>query len=134
MLKINEREYNVSLATLKFVNANYNGVNGYSALVSLDITLNDVKGYISFYVDFFDNVDFNLLENKCYVDNLSNLDSKISMVEIYDTFTFIDFVDNDIKVEFGKIEDDNINMKLNINDELLTLEFEGSLKLKKEMN
>lgn len=134
MLKINEREYNVSLATLKFVNANYNGVNGYSALVSLDITLNDVKGYISFYVDFFDNKDFNLLENKCYVDNLSNLDSKISMVEIYDTFTFIDFVDNDIKVEFGKIEDDNINMKLNINDELLTLEFDSVLKLKKEMN
>lgn len=134
MLKINDVEYNVSLATLKFVNANYNGVDGYSVLVSFDINLNDVNGYISFYVDFFDNIDFKLLENKCYVDNLNNLDSKISMLEIYDTFTFIDFVDNDIKVEFGKIEDDNINMKFNINDESLILEFEGLLELKKEMN
>lgn len=52
MLKINNNEYKVLSSEIKYVNAIYNKRKGYSILVSLDIELNNVKGYISFYVDF----------------------------------------------------------------------------------
>lgn len=53
MLRINNNEYKVLTSDLKYVDATYNSKKGYSILVSLDIELNKVKGYISFYVDFF---------------------------------------------------------------------------------
>lgn len=53
MLKINNNEYKILSSEIKYVNATYNTKKGYSILVSLDIELNDVKGYVSFYVDFF---------------------------------------------------------------------------------
>ena len=53
MLKINNNEYNVLTSNIKYVDAIYNSQKGYSILVSLDSQLNEIKGYISFYVDFF---------------------------------------------------------------------------------
>ena len=56
--------------------------------------------------------------------------SKISMIEIYDTKNFIDFIDSEINLEFGNIVNNQIEMKLDIDDELIKLEYKGLLGIK----
>ena len=130
MLRINNNEYKVLTSDLKYVDATYNSKKGYSILVSLDIQLNEIKGYISFYVDFFDDNDIKIIENRKYIELPTQLNSKISMIEIYDTNNFIDFIDSEVNLEFGNIVNDQIEMKLNIDDELIKLEYKGLLNIK----
>ena len=130
MLRINNNEYKVLTSDLKYVDATYNSKKGYSILVSLDIQLNEIKGYISFYVDFFDDNDIKIIENRKYIELPTQLNSKISMIEIYDTNNFIDFIDSEVNLEFGNIDNNRIEMKLNIDDELIKLEYKGLLNIK----
>ena len=130
MLRINNNEYKVLTSDLKYVDATYNSKKGYSILVSLDIQLNEIKGYISFYVDFFDDNDIKIIENRKYIELPTQLNSKISMIEIYDTNNFIDFIDSEVNLEFGNIDNDRIEMKLNIDYELIKLEYKGLLNIK----
>ena len=130
MLRINNNEYKVLTSDLKYVDATYNSKKGYSILISLDIQLNEIKGYISFYVDFFDDNDIKIIENRKYIELPTEIDSKISMIEIYDTNNFIDFIDSEVNLEFGNIDNDRIEMKLNIDDELIKLEYKGLLNIK----
>jgi hypothetical protein len=130
MLKINNNEYKVLTSEIKYVNATHNAKKGYSILVSLDIELNNVKGYVSFYVDFFEDKDFKKIENRKYVELPTEIDSKITMIEIFDTTDFIDFVDSKVNLEFGDIDNNQIKMILSINDKLIKLEYEGLLSLK----
>ena len=130
MLRINNNEYKVLTSDLKYVDATYNSKKGYSILVSLDIQLNEIKGYISFYVDFFDDNDIKIIENRKYIELPTQLNSKISMIEIYDTKNFIDFIDSEINLEFGNIVNNQIEMKLDIDDELIKLEYKGLLGIK----
>ena len=123
MLKINNNEYNVLMSSIKYVEAIYNSQKVYSALVLLDIQLNGNKGFISFYIDFFDENDIKNIENKKYREVPTELNSKISMIEIYDTKNFIDFIDSEINLEFGNIVNNQIEMKLDIDDELIKLEY-----------
>ena len=96
----------------------------------LDIEFNNIKGYVSFYVDFFENNDFKNIENRKYVELPTELDSKITMVEIFDTNDFIDFIDSEVILEFGDIDNDKIKMVLSINDKLVKLEYQGLLNVK----
>lgn len=130
MLRINNNEYKVLTSDLKYVDATYNSKKGYSILVSLDIELNKVKGYISFYVDFFKDKDFKNIKNRKYIELPTELNSKITMIEIFDTANFIDFIDSEVNLEFGNIYNNQIEMKLNINDELIKLEYKGLLSIK----
>lgn len=130
MLRINNNEYKVLTSDLKYVDATYNSKKGYSILVSLDIELNSVKGYISFYVDFFKDKDFKNIKNRKYIELPTELNSKITMIEIFDTANFIDFIDSEVNLEFGNIYNNQIEMKLNINDELIKLEYKGLLSIK----
>ena len=130
MLRINNNEYKVLTSDLKYVDATYNSKKGYSILVSLDIQLNEIKGYISFYVDFFFDNDIKIIENRKYIELPTQLNSKISIIEIYDTNNFIDFIDSEVNLEFGNIDNDRIEMKLNIDDELIKLEYKGLLNIK----
>lgn len=130
MLKINNKEYKVLTSEIKYVNATHNARKGYSILVSLDIELNNVKGYISFYVDFFKDKDFKNIKNRKYIELPTELNSKITMIEIFDTADFIDFIDSEVNLEFGNIYNNQIEMKLNINDELIKLEYKGLLNIK----
>ena len=116
MLKINNKEYKVLTSEIKYVNATHNARKGYSILVSLDIELNNVKGYISFYVDFFEDKHFKNIKNRKYIELPTELNSKITMIEIFDTANFIDFIDSEVNLEFGNIYNNQIEMKLNIND------------------
>lgn len=130
MLRINNSEYKVLTSEIKYVNATHNARKGYSILVSLDIELNNIKGYISFYVDFFEDKDFKNIENRKYVELPTELDSKITMMEIFDTTDFIDFIDSEVNLEFGDIDNDKIKMVLSINDKLVKLEYQGLLSVK----
>lgn len=130
MLKINNKEYKVLTSDLKYVDATDNSKKGYSILVSLDIELNKVKGYISFYVDFFKDKDFKNIKNRKYIELPTELNSKITMIEIFDTANFIDFIDSEVNLKFGNIYNNQIEMKLNINDELIKLEYKGLLNIK----
>lgn len=129
MLKINNSEYNVLTAKVKYVSATHNVQKGYSILVLLDIELNNVKGYISFYVDFFENKDFKNIENKKYAELPTELDSKIVMIEIFDTVDFIDFIDSVVNLEFGSIDNNQIKMILSIDDASVKLEYQGLLEI-----
>ena len=130
MLRINNNEYKVLNSEVKYVNATHNTKKGYSILVSLDIEFNNIKGYISSYVDFFENNDFKNIENRKYVELPTELDSKITMVEIFDTNDFFDFIDSEVILEFGDIDNDKIKMVLSINDKLVKLEYQGLLSVK----
>lgn len=130
MLKINNNEYKILTSEIKYVDANHNAIKGYSILVSLDIELNNAKGYVSFYVDFFEDKDFKKIENRKYVELPTEIDSKITMIEIFDTTDFIDFIDSDVNLEFGNIDNNKIEMKLNIDDEFIKLEYKGLLNIK----
>ena len=132
MLLINNKEYKVLSSEIKYVNATYNKIKGYSILISIDIELNNIKGYINFYVDFFANKDFKNIENKRYEELPSNIDSKILMIEIYDTYEFIDFIESIVILEFKTIQNDQIEVNLNIDDEAIKLNYNGLLDIKQK--
>lgn len=128
MLKINNEEYNVLSSEVRWVDATYNKRKGYSILVDIKLNHNGINGYINFYVDFFDNRDDSYIINKKYVELPSELNSKIDSVEIFDTKTFIDLIDSNVTLEFGNIKDNKIYMKLDINDELIKIEYKEMAK------
>lgn len=130
MLKINNEEYNVLSSEVRWVDATYNKRKGYSILVDIKLNHNGINGYINFYVDFFDNRDDNYIINKKYVELPSELNSKIDSVEIFDTKTFIDLIDSNVTLEFGNIKDNKIYMKLDINDELIKIEYKEMAEYK----
>lgn len=130
MLKINNEEYNVSSSEVRWVDVTYNKRKGYSILVDIKLNHNGINGYINFYVDFFDNRDDNYIINKKYVELPSELNSKIDSVEIFDTKTFIDLIDSNVTLEFGNIKDNKIYMKLDINDELIKIEYKEMTEYK----
>lgn len=130
MLKINNNEYKVLSSEIKYAQATYNNKKGYSILVSLDIEFNNIKGYISFYVDFFETNDIKNIENKKYIELATESNSKITMIEILDTQNFIDFIDSEINLEFGNIINNQIKMNLIIDDSLIKLEYNGFLDIK----
>lgn len=123
MLKINNEEHNVLSSEVRWIDATYNKRKGYSILVDIKLNHNGINGYVNFYVDFFDNRDDNYIINKKYVELPSELNSKIDSVEIFDTKTFIDFIDSNVTLEFGNIKDNKIYMKLDINDELIKIKY-----------
>lgn len=56
MLLINNKEYKVLSTEIKYINATYNKMKGYSILISLDIELNNIKGYIK-------KLNWNIMDN-----------------------------------------------------------------------
>lgn len=130
MLKINNEKYNILSSEVRWVDATYNKRKGYSILVDIKLNHNGINGYINFYVDFLDNRDNNYIINKKYNELPSELNSKIDSVEIFDTKTFIDFIDSNVTLEFGNIKDNKIYMKLDINDELIKIEYKEMAEYK----
>ena len=67
---------------------------------------------------------------KKYNELPSELNSKIDSVEIFDTKTFIDFIDSNVTLEFENIKDNKIYMKLDIDDELIKIEYKEMAEYK----
>lgn len=130
MLKINDKEYKVLTSEIKYASSMVNNQTGFTILVSIDLEKEGIKGYISFYVDYFKEKTIKNIENKKYIDLPTELDSKISMIEIFDTENFIDFIDSEITVEFGKVIGNKIETKIFINDGLIRIEYQGLIDIK----
>lgn len=132
MLYINNYEYKILMNEIRYVDSTVNKIKGYSILIDMSIELNNVKGYINIWVDFFNNNNYKNIENKIYEEIPTDLESRISMIEIYDTENFVDFIDSTIRLEFGNIVNNQIETKIYIDDEYIKLIFNGNLKIKNE--
>ena len=130
ILIINNLKYKVLDSEIKFVNAKNNSKKGYSLLVCIHIMLDNIKGYINFYVDFFEEKNFKLIENKIYKELPTDIHSKISLFEIFDTKKFYGYIDDFVNLKFGQIYNKNILIDLNINDENIKLSYKGNLTIK----
>ena len=130
MLKINDKEYKILTSEIKYASSTVNNQKGFTVLVNIDLEKDNIKGYISFYVDYFKEKTIKNIENKKYIDLPTELNSKISMIEIFDTKNFIDFIDSEITVEFGKVIGNKIETKIFINDELIKVEYQGLMDIK----
>lgn len=122
MLKINNKDYEVFGETIKFTKTKINGKDGYSLLFAVDFK-NEIDGYLSFYIDFFEDKDFKKIENESFTKD------KIKMFELFDTRNFIDYIDGKIVIKFDKISDNYIEVLLLVDDYAVTLEYNGSLLL-----
>lgn len=129
IIKINNASYNVINSKVKYAQSTYNGYKGYAILVTMDIVKDEFKGYVSFYVDFFLNNDFKNIENKSYIENLNEFDSKVSMLEILAESDFTDYVHGKVFLNFGNIINKQINMDLRIDSKELKLDYHGLLDL-----
>lgn len=129
MLYINNNEYKILSNEIRYIDCTIGKIKGYSFVVEITFIYNNIKGYISFDVDFFDDRNFKDIENKTYIELPSKLDSKIDMIEIYDTEKFIDFIDSEVKVVFGNIINNEIETEIYIDDECIKLNYNGKLKL-----
>ena len=129
IIKINNTSYNVINSKVKYAQSTYNGYKGYAILVTLDIGKDEFKGYVSFYVDFFLNDDFKNIENKSYIENLNEFDSKVSMLEILTESGFTDYVHGKVFLNFGNIINKQVNMNLRIDSKELKLDYHGLLDL-----
>ena len=129
MIKINNTSYNVINSKVKYALSTYNGYKGYAILVTMDIGGGEFKGYVSFYVDFFLNDDFKNIENKSYIENLNEFDSKVSMLEILTENDFTDYVNGKVFLHFGNIINKQIDMDLRIDSKELKLDYHGLLDL-----
>lgn len=129
-LIINNLKYEILSSEIKFVNAKNNSKIGYSLLVSIDIILNGIKGYINLYVDFFEENDIKLIENKTYKELPTDFHSKIPMIEIFDTKKFYDYIDSYVTLKFGRIDNKKILIDLKIDDENIKLNYNGNLTVK----
>lgn len=128
MLYINNHEYKLLTNEIRYVDSTVNKIKVHTLLVELTFIHNDIKGYISFYVDFFYDRNFKNIENKTYIELPTDLDVKIDMIEIYDTEKFIGFIDSEIHVFFGNVTNNEIEAQININDENIKLKYKGYLK------
>lgn len=129
IIKINNTSYNVINSKVKYALSTHNGYKGYAILVTMDIGKDEFKGYVSFYVDFFLNDDFKNIENKSYIENLNEFESKISMLEILTESDFTDYVHGKVFLNFGNIINKQINMDLRIDSKELKLDYHGLLDL-----
>lgn len=65
MLKINNKDCEVTEETIKFTKSKINNKDGYSFLLSVDF----YGGYLTFYIDFSDKKDLKKLKIKYLLKN-----------------------------------------------------------------
>lgn len=122
MLKINNKDYEVTEETIKFTKSKINNKEGYSLLLSVDFK----EGYLTFYIDFFYKKDFKKIENKIFTKK------HIKMFELYYDNNFIDYIDGEIFLKFGTISNNSVETILKIDDQEVKLDFISSLTLIKD--
>lgn len=130
MLKINNKEYITISSEIKYIKTLINKEKWYSIYVNLYIELNGKYGYIKFYIDKFKNKDFKNIENKELIDTPTKFNSKLYMIEIFDTKKFIDFIDSNVYVEFKDIVNSKIETIIFIDDDEIKLNYHGFIDIK----
>ena len=128
MLEINQKRCEIRYSTIHYVTSLFNSKCLYSFLVDVEFTLQNQKGYISFYIGNFEEENIKNIEEKEFFTN-DYKNSKFQLLEIYDTKNFIDELSGTIDVKFGKVMDDIIEINIVVEDEQVHLKYDGILTI-----
>ncbi len=131
MLLVNGKETKITYATLEILK-NKNRDEYYGS-VKILFELNNKGGYVIFDVDKLDSTDITYFSHKKYDCVPRYEKNTINNLEVYNTMYFYsdDAFINIMQVEFGNITNDEIECKVKINEEYISLDFVDILKLKK---
>lgn len=129
MLIIDNKELKVIKQEIWINNCTFNWVKGYEVFVQLEFVDNTETGYLNLSAGFekSDNItEFLNREYKAIPYN--GIDSEINMFEIYDTTKFLDTeIDSEIKLKLNNIIDNKVKAYIELNDELIKINFDGYL-------
>ena len=129
MLYIDNEKREIISNEIRFVNANIDRVNGYSILIEIIYAYNKKREFLTFSIDFFNDKNFENIENKTYIDIPTKRYSKIRIVEITKAKNLIKHIKNDVKIIFGSIKDNTIPTEINIDIEYLKINYNGKLDI-----
>lgn len=129
MLYIDNEKREIISNEIRFVNANIDRVNGYSILIEIIYAYNKKREFLTFSIDFFNDKNFENIENKTYIDIPTKRYSKIRIVEITEAKNLIKHIKNDVKIIFGSIKDNTIPTEINIDIEYLKINYNGKLDI-----
>ena len=123
MLKINDKNVDcISKKEIKVIKSIVNKNEGFGIRINVIFTINNINGYFTLNFAHENNNDINKFINKTYKGNWYSDNGDI-LLEIFDTNNFVDFIDSEVKLEFGDIDNNQIKMILSINDKLIKLEY-----------
>ncbi len=128
MLEMNQQICAIRYAMLHYVTSLFNSKRLYSFLVDVEFTLQNQKGYISFYIGDFEEENIKNIEEKEF-STKGYKNSKFHLFEIYDTKNFIDDINGSIDVKFGKVVDNTIEINIVVEDEQVHLKYDGILTI-----
>ena len=129
MLEMNQQICEIRYSELRYVISLFNSKRFYSFLVDIEFTLQNEKGYISFYIGDFEEKNIKNIEEKEFFTN-DYRNSSIQLLEIYDTKNFIDDINGSIDVKFGRVVDNTIEINVVVEDEFVHLKYNGILTIK----
>ena len=129
MLEMNQQICEIRYSELRYVTSLFNSKRFYSFLVDIEFTLQNEKGYISFYIGDFEEKNIKNIEEKEFFTN-DYRNSNIQLLEIYDTKNFIDDINGSIDVKFGRVVDNTIEINVVVEDEFVHLKYNGILIIK----
>ena len=129
MLEMNQQICEIRYSELRYVISLFNSKRFYSFLVDIEFTLQNEKGYISFYIGDFEEKNIKNIEEKEFFTN-DYRNSNIQLLEIYDTKNFIDDINGSIDVKFGRVVDNTIEINVVVEDEFVHLKYNGILTIK----
>lgn len=127
MLMINGEKVQILETYFKISKKNFS--ENYYGNLSVTFQLHNKKGYFQFFVDSPKNEDFNYYVNKSY-QCVPDLDkNNINDIEIYDTNEFYDYLDNEMFLSFGNIENNQIQVSILIHEEYIVIDFNDKINL-----
>lgn len=129
MLKINDKEYNVTLEEISVGRLTYNGVEGYQLKLYFEFLDESCEnGYIDLHCGYEAENDINYFVNRDYEGYNFETDDGHIWLEMFDTINYYDSeIDDLIKVKVKDMEDDNIYVEIDINNELVDLKYDGKM-------
>ena len=128
MLEMNQKRCEIRYSLLHYVTSLFNSKRLYSFLVDIEFTLQNQKGYISFYIGDFEEENIKNIEEKEF-STKDYRNSTIHLFEIYDTKNFINDINGSIDVKFGRVMDDIIEINIVVEDEQVHLKYDGILTI-----
>ena len=122
-LEVTEHQIKVG----KFIN---HGINGYNIDIHLEFNNNKKQGYLNLDAGFEKNNDIINFINKEYIGIPFDNDNQFIFFEIFDTEKFLDTdIESKIILKIKNIVDNKVMVNFEVNDELISINFEGYLNI-----
>lgn len=132
MLKVNGNRAKILKTEFKFSNYTLNGQeHGYVGFLSVSFEIQKKKGYFDFYVDNCWEKDITYFINKEYCCIPEDNADEINYLEVFDTNAFYDIGTfyNKMKVKFGEVEKNKIRVTIEIQEEIVSIEFNDFVEI-----